>query len=259
MYKAENALDILIPLGGGVVLLGLLVGFIIYFISLYKKKEVEYKWEREQAKQLALKNEIEIKKQTLSYVSRELHDNLGQIASLIKINLGMVRLNENHEDFDKVNDSRALIKSLIVDIKSLSTTLKGENLQRFGLIDMIKKDLARIEKISLIKTNLQVDNDFPELSSEKTVFLYRMTQEIFNNILQHSSATTAELHILVINKIGIQFKFTDNGNGFNVGTNKPGNGLINLEERCKLINATLEINSDLGKGTEIRISLNNYE
>jgi len=255
MYKADNALDILIPLGGGVILLGLLVGFIIYFLFLYKRKQVEYEWEREQAKQLLLKTEIEIKEQTLSYISRELHDNLGQIASLIKINLGMVNLSEDNSDFDKIKDSRGLIKSLILDIKSLSTTLKGENLQRFGLVEMIKKDLTRLEKISHIKVDFVCENKLPELPSEKQVFLYRMTQEVFNNILQHSGATKAKLFISVSNNVNIELKFIDNGIGFDVNTNEAGNGLINLEERCKLINATLVINSVVGKGTEIKISL----
>jgi len=255
MYKSDNALDILIPLGGGVILLGLLVGFIIYFLFLYKRKQVEYKWEREQAKQLLLKTEIEIKEQTLSYISRELHDNLGQVASLIKINLGMVNLSEDNSDFYKIKDSRGLIKNLILDIKSLSTTLKGENLQRFGLVEMIKKDLQRLEKISKIQVDLVCENKLPELSSEIQVFLYRMTQEIFNNILQHSGATEAKLFISVSNNINIEFKFIDNGVGFDMNKNKAGNGLINLEERCKFINATLLIDSVVGKGTKIKISL----
>jgi len=255
MYKADNALDILIPLGGGVILFSLLVAFIIYFLFLYKRKQVEYRWEKEQAKQLLLKTEIEIKEQTLSYISRELHDNLGQVASLIKINLGMVNLSVDNSDFDKINDSRGLIKSLILDIKSLSTTLKGENLQRFGLVEMIKKDLQRLEKISIIQVDFICENKLPELSSERQVFLYRMTQEIFNNILQHSGATKAKLIISVFDNVNIELKFIDNGIGFDMNSNKPGNGLINLEERCKLINARLEIDSVVGKGTEIKISL----
>jgi signal transduction histidine kinase len=259
MYKGDNALDILIPLGGGIILYGLLVVFIVYFILLYKRKQVEYEWEKEQAKQLLLTTEIEIKEQTLSYVSRELHDNLGQVASLIKINLGMMSLEDSSADHERLADSRELIKSLILDIKSLSTTLKGENLQRFGLVEMVRKDLSRLEKVSHIEMKIVCDDELPGLSSETQVFLYRMTQEIFNNVLQHSQASKAELFIYVRNMTDIELLFVDNGKGFDIATNKAGNGLINLEERCKLINATLNVNSELGKGTKIQILLNGNE
>ncbi len=259
MFNTDNTLDIIMPMAGGIILYGLLVMFIIYFISLYKKKQVEYEWEKEQIKQLLLKTEIEIKEETLSYLSRELHDNLGQIASLIKINLGMINMEEGNSDFERLSDSKMLIKSLILDIKGLSTTLKGENLQRFGLIDMIKKDLKRIEKIGQIHIEFNCTSGLPELASEKQVFLYRMTQEIFNNILQHSDATKAQLFISLHNNSDIELKFSDNGIGFDVNTNKPGNGLINLEERCKLIKAKLVITSVIGEGTEIQILLRNHE
>lgn len=259
MYKDNNALDLLIPLGGGIILYGLLIVFIIYFILLYKRKQVEYEWEKEQAKQLLLKTQMEIKEQTLSYVSRELHDNLGQIASLIKINLGMMNLEKDNPDFEKLDDSRGLIKSLILDIKSLSTTLKAENLQRFGLVEMIRKDLRRLEKMSHMKVDVVCEVELPELSSEVQVFLYRMTQEVFNNVLQHSEATEAQMFIFVLNSTDIELKFIDNGKGFDVTTNKAGNGLINLEERCRLINANLQIKSEPGKGTEIQILLKGNE
>jgi two-component system NarL family sensor kinase len=259
MYTADNALDILIPIAGGIILFGLLVVFMVYFILLYKRKQIEYEWEKEQTKQLLLKTEIEIKEQTLSYVSRELHDNLGQIASLIKINLGMMRLEDNSSNHEKLNDSKSLIKGLILDIKSLSTTLKGENLQRFGLVEMIKKDLKRLEKISHVKFKLICECKLPDLSSEVQVFLYRMTQEVFNNVLQHAEATEAQLFIYLHNSKDIEFKFVDNGKGFDINTNQAGNGLVNLEERCELIKANLRIKSEVGLGTEIQILLKNNE
>ena len=251
----EAKIDVIITVAAGTILLSLFLVFVVLFILNYRKKQKEYEWEQEQVKQMLLKTEIEIKEQTLSDISRELHDNLGQVASLIKINLGMITQEVPKELKEKTNDSLELTQQLILDIKSLSTTLKGENLSRFGLFEMIKKDLQRLSKISNINFTLIGRDELCCLSSEKEIFLYRMSQEIFNNILQHAQASEAELKI-TISKSQLIFIFRDNGIGFNILTNKKGNGLMNMEERCNIIKANLNIQSEKNNGTRITISLN---
>ena len=257
MQAKVNLLDFVVPFVGGILIFSMLIVFIIYFIIIYRRKQVEYEYEKEKAKQLLLKTEIEIKEQTLSHISRELHDNLGQVASLIKINLGMIKT-EDENNKEKIDDSKELVQHLITDIKSLSTTLKGENLQRFGLYKMIIKDIDRLKKISKVKVNVTGIKELPKLKHEKEVFLYRMIQESFNNILQHSKATKATLNISYSNNF-IIFNIKDNGVGFDTSTNKEGNGLINLKERCKIINADLKMISAPNKGTEVIISLQSDE
>lgn len=251
--KISN-IDFLIPILSGTILMGMLLVFIVYFVLLYRKRQDEYEWDKEQATKLLLTTQIEIKEQTLSNISRELHDNLGQIASLVKINLSMVSCNNDVEQI-KVTESLGLVQHLITDIKSLSTTLKGENLQRFGLLNMIDRDIKRLSKLDYLKINRVGVDVLPKMESEKEVFLYRMSQEIFNNVLQHSESTDAKLHISN-NKNKITFTYSDNGKGFDTKTMKLGNGLINLQERCKLIDAILDIKSEINKGTTITIRLN---
>ncbi|MGV6860569.1 MAG: sensor histidine kinase [Putridiphycobacter sp.] len=258
MSSEVKLIDIIVPFAGGVLIFSMLFIFIIYFILLYRKKQVKYEFEKEQAKQLLLKTQIEIKEQTLSDISRELHDNFGQVASLIKINLNMIDVENIQNSQGQINDSKELLKQLILDIKSLSTTLKGENLQRFGLINMIQKDIERLNKSSGLKFSLNGDTEIPELTSEQQIFLYRISQEIFNNVIQHANATEANLTIDRKNGKFL-FIFADNGSGFDTQTNKEGNGLINMRERCKIINAKLEILSQKTKGTKITITLDTHE
>jgi len=254
MKTEVNILDLIVPFIGGILIFSMLIIFIIYFIVIYRRKQVEFEYEKEKAKQLLLKTEIEIKEQTLSHISRELHDNLGQVASLIKINLGMMKV-EDEVDKEKLDDSKALIQHLITDIKSLSTTLKGENLQRFGLYNMVLKDIDRLIKISNIKVKITGVKVLPKLKPETEVFLYRMIQETFNNILQHSKATKASLNVSFSNNFLI-FNVKDDGVGYDMSTLKAGNGLHNLKERCKIINADLKMISAPNEGTEVIISLN---
>jgi len=255
MDKSGQNIDVLIPVIAGTLLVTVLIVFITYFVILYRKKQQDFEWEREQFKQALLKTEIEIREQTLSNISRELHDNLGQIASLIKINLSMISKEIEEEDQNKVNESLELLKGLIKDIKSLSVSLKGENLQRFGLVKMIENDTDRLKKLGYFNVTLSNLDLLPELKPEIEIFLYRMSQEIFNNIIQHADASEAGLEVQKNNK-KCKLIFTDNGQGFDTSTNKLGSGLINLSERCKMIGADIEINSQPNAGTQINITLN---
>lgn len=257
MKTEINIINYAIPFIGGLLIFSMLLIFIVFFIILYRRKQTQYEFEKATAKQLLLKTQIEIKEQTLSHISRELHDNLGQITSLIKINLNMIKF-EDEKNKEKLNETKDLIKALISDIKSLSTTLKSENLHRFGLYKMILKDIKRVEKTSKIKFETIGINELPKLKPETEVFLYRMIQESLNNIIQHSKATKVWLKIIKSENILI-FNIKDNGVGFDTTTDKAGNGLVNLKERCKIINANLKITSKPNKGTEVYISLNYNE
>ncbi len=246
--------DLLIPVAAGTLLITVLILFVIYFVVLYKRKQQAFEWEREQFKQALLKTEIEIQEQTLSNISRELHDNFGQIASLIKINLSLVSKQIPGDDKDKIDESLTLLKGLITDIKSLSISLKGENLKRFGLSKMIEDDTKRLQKLGYFNITLTNLDLLPEFNPEVEIFLYRMTQEIFNNMIQHANASDVSLKIQKKDQI-CNLTFKDNGKGFDTTTKKFGSGLINLYERSEMIGADIEIKSQIDSGTEISISL----
>jgi len=250
--KIED-IDFIIPIITGTFLVGILLVFIIYFVLLYRKKQEEYEWEKEQTKQLLLTTKIEIKEQTMSNISRELHDNIGQMATLVKMNLSLFNY-ETEDDKRKIDEATDITDKLIIEIKELSTTIKGENLERFGLLNMIDKDIARMSRLDYIKILRTGEEYIPEMDHETEIYLYRMTQEIFNNVLQHSGSTEAILNITNKDKV-LTLTFKDNGKGFDSNTYKQGSGLINLEERCKLIDAKFNIESQPNQGTIITISL----
>lgn len=243
-----------IAISSAIFVMALLASFIIYFMLLYRKKQEDFEWEREQYKKALLETEIEIKEQTLTNISRELHDNIGQIASLIKINLNLVNGELSEPDKAKVTDSIQLSKQLIKDVKALSVSLKSENLQRFGLINMISKDIKRYQSVGDLKIKFVSPEILPPLNSEVETILYRMSQEIFNNILKHANAISVIMSITIVDN-SIIFKIIDDGIGFDFNTVEQGSGLSNINERCKMIGAQLKIESVPHKGTDIEINL----
>ena len=252
----DKSINYILPIIVGAIVFSMLVVFIIYFILLYRKSQDKYLYEQELLKQEFLAAEAEISEETLKNVSRELHDNYGQIASLIKINLNLISSDLSDNDQAKVQESIVLVKQLIQDIRSLSANLNGDKIKENGWISMIENEVARINRIGHINYAFELDTEMTDLGHEKELILFRITQEIFNNMLKYSQATEGSFSM--VNKDNtLLLTYKDNGRGFDINneTNQNGSGLKNIRERAKLIGASCLIKSEVNKGTEIQIIL----
>lgn len=249
-----NVENFILPLAGATLIMGMIIIFVIYFIILYRKKQRNFQQERDAFKEALLKTEIEIKEQTLGNVSRELHDNLGQIAALVKMNLSRLKVEKETDNEALLFDSIGLLRHLITDIKDLSLSLKGENLSRFGLLKMAEIDFKRYEKMGELKINFKHQFEEEDLTLEKQILVYRMIQEIFNNILNHANATKVSVQ-LQSTRNQFNLHVADNGIGFDTAKQAKGSGLMNLTERCRLIDAQLTLKSEVDVGTTISIQI----
>ncbi|PCJ29909.1 MAG: hypothetical protein COA99_19015 [Moraxellaceae bacterium] len=247
--------DIITTIVTGTLLFGLLTVFIIYFILLYRKSQTKLHFERERRKQELLRAEVEIKEQTLVNVSREIHDNLGQAAALVKINLNLVSKNLSESDQQKIDESKDLLKKLIGDMRSLSESLNGDNIRRKGFIAMIQADVDRVNKLEYIQVNFDHPEGKIPLEADQLVILYRMIQELFTNTLKYAKADKIILSIEQNNQ-ELLLNYADNGIGFNYQSalNK-GSGLTNIKDRCEIIGAKLYFDSKINKGVKVKITL----
>jgi signal transduction histidine kinase len=252
--------ELIFPVIIGTLLFSAFVLAIILFIRQYHKTQQKFDWERQQHKQALLQTEVEIREQTLNSVSRELHDNIGQIASLIKINLNLVSSSLEENDRVKITESIELLKRLIGDIKALSLSLDNENIHRIGLYESIKQDIERVNRTGSLLIQFTGKNTLPLLRPDVEIFLYRICQEALNNILKHANASTAELTIDFMSET-LEIIVRDNGRGFDMETvtssneKKHGSGLDNIKRRCSIIGASFSIETKYGAGTTIRITL----
>lgn len=247
---------------GGTIILSVLSVLIIAFIFIYQKRYHKYVKEKEemqlQFSQLLLQSQIEIQHQTLQNLSYEVHDNIGQIVSLIKINLNTLNINDVEKATEKISDTKLLVKQLIQDVKSLSVSLGSDRIAKIGIVKAIEIEVERLNKTGQFFAELINDDDPPALSKEISILLFRMTQEILNNVVKHSSAK----HIsITINKTlhSLILIFKDDGIGFNLKEKmdnpNEGAGLSNLKNRAKFLNAHLDIKTALKIGTTISIEM----
>lgn len=247
--------DYVFAVSAGTLLFGLLTIFIIYFILLYRKSQTKLHFERERRKRELLQAEVEIKEQTLVNVSREIHDNLGQAAALVKINLNLISKDIPEADQQKIKESSELIKKLIGDMRSLSQSLNGDNIRRKGFSAMLQTDVDRINKTGYVEVNFNQPLEKINLEADQLIILYRMIQELFTNSLKYAKASEIRLDISQ-NQKELVVNFNDNGIGFDYQSalNK-GSGLTNIKERCEIIDAKLYFESELDQGVNVKITL----
>jgi signal transduction histidine kinase len=209
-----------------------------------------------QYEQTILQSQLEIQEQTFKNISQEIHDNIGQVLSLAKLNLNTI---PNPENAEKIALTEELLGKAIADLRDLSKSLNTEKITDIGICEAIKQELAVIEKASAhIKTTFFCEEEIL-LSNERTIITFRMMQEILNNIIKHAKATAVTINMAKSSNGIITIHIADNGIGFNpekLKSTQTGIGLKSIQQRCRLINAECKIQSAPGSGTQVQIKLN---
>jgi signal transduction histidine kinase len=259
--KDEN----LLTLAAICVLLLMLVIFIIIIVVLSKKRQIEYLQEKAnremQYQQEILQTQLEIQNQTLQQIGRELHDNIGQLLSVMSINLDI--LEEDVSDLptrSKIIDTSKILQQTIRDVRSLSKSLDGDFVKDFGLVDSLSHDLQRIRATGKYQTEILMEGEPYRLEGQKEFVLFRIAQEILTNILKHAEAKTIKV---ILNYAPDQFRLTvqDDGKGFDYEAalgrkmENSGAGLRNIQRRAEMVGGTCRIESEIGKGSKIHLDL----
>ncbi len=200
----------------------------------------------------AMLDAIELERKRLS---RDLHDGLGQMLLAVKIKLEQSKNASEEKKSIYLNDALDLLKHSINEIRTISNNLTPTVLEMFGLEDGIKKLCRDLLDNSEIQYNFNCENlDVQSINSKQQIYIFRIIQEIINNIQKHSNASEAAIHISKINDF-IKINAYDNGIGFVRDSNMKGNGIHNIYERVELLGGECSINSILKKGTEIYITI----
>lgn len=239
------------------------VGFLLFLITVfiivlllavrYRRRKKENEELRSQFSEQLLRSQLEMQEQTLQHVSRELHDNIGQITSLVKINLNTIRIEDPVKAVSKLENTKELVKQLMMDIKLLSTSLNTDKIAKMGLFTALQNEVEKINRTGAFQSRFVQHDNIPPVNDEKSIIIFRMVQEILNNAMKHSEASEINVDAYYRQNSFI-LSVSDNGKGFNVSekladTNEAGNGLINLQSRAKVINARVQFTSEPGKGS----------
>ena len=217
-----------------------------------KKAEEELRQKNEEMKQLSvyLKN---VREEERKYIAREVHDELGQLASAIKIDIDWLSIKHAEmEDVGKMRMSHATktIEVLIASIRKIASSLRPSVLDDFGLNVAIEWQCREFQNLSSIQCIFEPNFDDEDLPMEIRTELFRMTQESLTNVMRHANASHVTVQ-LTEDKEKIYLRITDDGKGFDTKIKKNTLGLIGLRERAASINGELSIKSQAGNGTTV--------
>jgi len=241
-----------------------LSGFIVYFVVLYRNKQFINKQEQEKLqsafRQELLQAQIEVQEQTLVHISREIHDNITQVLSFVKLSLAMIANADDDQKQTKINESRELVAQVITDLRDLSKSLSFEHIINLGLFKTIGLEVKKINKTGIIKAKLLTEGEKYSLGEQRELVLFRIFQEALNNTLKHSGAKHFKIS-LQYNSEMFNLTLEDDGAGFSPNSliNSSGSGLKNIENRATLIGAVATIDGSPGKGCCINVTLNPFQ
>jgi two-component system NarL family sensor kinase len=245
--------------GTSILVLSLL-GFVLFILLLYKRKQQSFALELEKVKtnfeKEMLKAQLEMQEQTFQYISQEIHDNIGQFISLAKLQLNTLDFLNVKLVKEKVANSADMLTRALDDLRDLSRSLSSEIIRTNGLATAIEMQIAQLKKLESPEVVYEVEGEYQFLDEQKEIFILRILQEAINNIIRHSEARKVSI-LLSYCENYLALRICDNGKGFDprASRNPQASGINNMTKRAKMIGAEYSIESNPGEGAEVRLSV----
>lgn len=250
-------------------LMAMLIIYLIYFnyrrnrkhlqvLKALNKEINEQKAAREEEArlrhQLITEAVIRAQENERSLIGLELHDNINQVLTTVKLHNEMV-LDGVGEPHVILPRSINYLQSCINEIRSLSKRLSAPTLGKISLRESVKDLIESINETSKVKITYEMSGlSESVLKREVHLGVYRILQEQLHNVIKHSEAS--EVLVQLEHKLEtISLVVADNGKGFAVKDTKNGIGLVNMQTRAESLNGTFELESHPGRGCKIKVIL----
>jgi signal transduction histidine kinase len=245
---------------GGIGLLLSLMLFSIYKANkqkqLLQSKKIQILQQEQKINQFKAIMDGEEKER--SRVARELHDGLGGMLAAVKMNFSALQ-NQYEKDVSAVSMKDFDELSLILDevsseIRKTAHNMMPDILLRHGIEDALKLYVDTANGDPLLYINLQINGPFNDLEDFIQLSLYRIIQELVQNIIKHAKASNA---LVQLNRKAstLTILVKDNGKGFDTSNAKAGLGLQNVRFRVHSLNGNINTVSSEAKGTSVIIEL----
>lgn len=257
IISSETEVVTIIIVGISLLMALVIITLLTVFVRRKNKLVTQQQEDRIMFENELAESQVEIREATLRNISWELHDNIGQLLALAKIQAQTLK--EHPERIDEVVE---IIGSGLDQLRALSKSINPEAIKNLSLSQAVQLEIDRFNRMNFITSTLTVKGQDREINPKVEIILFRILQEFFSNTIKHSKAETLDVKLDYQN--GLHISAIDNGVGFLNNKITSGIGLSNMQNRAKLIGATLQLDSQLEVGTTLYISiptqnLNDYE
>ncbi|WP_420150446.1 two-component regulator propeller domain-containing protein [Spirosoma sp.] len=187
--------------------------------------------------------------------AKELHDGVGANLSVLKMYLSSLG-NPNVSVDDLKARSLSVLKTSIDDIRSIIHDMHPRSLSEAGLVQTIREMVALVNESHQLGVTFESQNVPQELPSVIEINLFRVVQELLQNAIKHSKASSVWLTLRYENAT-LALTYRDNGQGFEpaLAQRVSGNGLVNIQQRIALLKGTTQFTSSADAGTSVMISV----
>jgi PAS domain S-box-containing protein len=216
------------------------------------EQEMNEKYTRFKGLAYQFKNSIE---KDRKYFAVELHEEIAQLASVIKMDLDSVTNKVDNERINsRIDHASTVCELMIQTIRKMSFELSPHMLDDLGLNETLKWLCKDFSVLNQIPCEFESDDFEHQLTSEEQIDFFRVCQEALKNVMRHAQASRVNISIRALdNKIFLSIK--DDGIGFDANMYAKGAGLPGMQGRIASINGHFSIESSIGKGTTISVSI----
>lgn len=258
---------VIISLIGGCILL-LFVALLFYKNSKNKNQLLlqNEKLHRQQLSEMEKERKLEAAESVMkgqenerSRLAKDLHDGVGGLLSGVKLSMSNMKGNvflteENAQSFNTVISQ---LDQSIAELRRVSHNMMPEALIKYGLKEALENYCENLNVSGNINVKLQTYGMEKRMDQNTEIVIYRIIQELLNNVIKHADAKNVLIQLTVEND---RFNLTveDDGKGFDQKTNenRAGAGLANIKARAEYLNGTVDIVSAPGEGTSVNIEGN---
>lgn len=198
-----------------------------------------------------------VREEEKARIAREVHDELGQMLTVLKLETSMCELAYAQLDpglNERLNSMKRLIAQLFQLVRDVATALRPPILDA-GIASAIEWQARRFEARTHIPCLVQVPDNLPALSDAKAIGLFRILQEALTNVMRHAQAHTVEL-TLTVEGADLRLTISDDGVGFVENPGRPVSfGVVGMRERVLMMGGQLSLHSELGEGTTLSVTV----
>jgi signal transduction histidine kinase len=194
------------------------------------------------------------------HIARELHDEIGQALTAIKVELAYAQrsIEERGGPIDALQDVRSITDGALNQVRDLSYLLHPAALDEFGLVAAVDSHMKSFGRRHNLLALLSHDHMSARLSAEVEAAAYRIIQEALTNVARHAHAKTCRVHLDLV-KESLRIRIEDDGRGFDLtamrSSERKGLGLVCIRERASHLKGTVAFESAPGRGTCVTVEV----
>jgi signal transduction histidine kinase len=249
-----------VPIGCIYLLIFLLLFALTAFFllrSVHKKTILRRQKEKQELEKEILATEIRTSEKVHNEIAAELHDNINQMLTAVRLMLNMTLHNGNidEKNTEYIKYCEKTVATAIEEIRIL-TRRSSYHIQHYSLDQAITSLINELKLINSISFMLTITGKEIDLPNDAKVSIYRIVQESLNNIIKHSAAKNAVIS-LNYNDPHLTMSIQDDGMGFDISSvnSSKSYGIKNIKNRAAVLNATIDWESRVNEGTTIKLTI----